>query len=311
MSGVNYGASVDSSRADEFRRAYLANIAREMHGLRLDGCVLRSIAPMAVGLWSGSQFLNGFGAEVDAFHDKPNGRNINENCGLLYLAELQARVRQTGAHIGVAFDGYADRGLFVNEKGDIVDGDGTLWIMAKYFQDRGMLKNNIVVATVMSNIGLEIALRSRQIELIRTSVGDKYVLEKLLLTEASIGGEQSGHIIFPEKSLIGDGMMSATYLLEAIKEKGEALSQMTAGFTQFPQTLVNVRVNKKPPFDEIPEVAKASNEIESELNGKGRLLLRYSGTENLARVMIEGEDQASIENQAAEIGRNDPRLAIG
>ena len=173
--------------------------------------------------------------------------------------------------------------------------------MAKYFQEHGRLKNDMVVATVMSNIGLELALQSRGIALARTSVGDKYVLEELIRTGASIGGEQSGHVIFPEKSLVGDGMMTATYLLEAVKEKGVAFSEMTAGFTQFPQTLVNVRVSKKLPFDEMPEVSKASSKVEGELNGKGRLLLRYSGTENLARVMIEGEDQATIETQAQRL----------
>ena len=289
---------IDLAREQEFRNTYLDRIASEMNGLKLDG--FRIVVDCANGAASGlaPELFGGFGAEVFAFNDKPDGHNINENCGSLHLEHLQAKVLETKADFGVAFDGDADRALFVDEKGHIVDGDATLWIMAKYFQDHGGLKNDRVVATVMSNIGLEIALKSRGIELVRTDVGDKYVLAELLRSGSTIGGEQSGHVIFPEKSLVGDGMMTATYLLEAIKEKGAAFSEMTAGFQQFPQILVNVKVKEKLPFDSVPEVDKASREIEIELNGKGRLLLRYSGTENLARVMIEGENQAVVELQA-------------
>ncbi len=291
-------AGISSTRDVEFRNAYLAHLASEMNGLKLDG--FRMAVDCANGAASNlaPALFRGFGAEVVAFNDKPNGRNINEDCGSLHLEHLQKKVLESKADFGVAFDGDADRALFVDEKGGIVDGDATLWMMAKYFQNHGKLKNNNVVATVMSNIGLEIALKSKNIELVRTAVGDKYVLEELLKSGSTIGGEQSGHVIFPEKSLVGDGMMTATYLLEAIKEKGLAFSEMTEGFTQFPQILVNVKVREKTPFESVPEIAKASKEIESELNGKGRLLLRYSGTENLARVMIEGEDQGVINLQA-------------
>ena len=150
----------------------------------------------------------------------------------------------------------------------------------------------------MSNIGLEIALKSKNIELLRTSVGDKYVLEQLLKTDAAVGGEQSGHIIFPNKSLVGDGMMTALYLLEAMFERQKTLSELTEGFARYPQILVNVKVCEKRPFEDVAEIVEASEKIESELDGKGRLLLRYSGTENLARVMIEGENQTEIEAQA-------------
>jgi phosphoglucosamine mutase len=170
--------------------------------------------------------------------------------------------------------------------------------MANYLQSHGKLSNQKVVATVMSNIGLEIAFKSKNIELLRTAVGDKYVLEKLLETGASIGGEQSGHIILPNKSLVGDGMMTTLFLLQAIREKGLTLSEMLGGFTQFPQILVNVKVREKLPFEEISAIAEASKKIEDELGAKGRLLLRYSGTENLARVMIEGVNQTEIEAQA-------------
>ena len=191
--------------------------------------------------------------------------------------------------------------LFRSERGNIVDGDATLWIMARYLKAHSQLANDTVVATVMSNIGLEIALASENIKLLRTNVGDKYVLEELLATDSEVGGEQSGHIIFPRTSLVGDGMMTAVLVLKALVEKGVSLSEAAAGFVRYPQTLVNVRVSEKTPFDEVPEIAASAKVIETELHGEGRLLLRYSGTENLARVMIEGRDQAEIEAQAKRL----------
>jgi len=173
--------------------------------------------------------------------------------------------------------------------------------MAQYLKDHGKLANSTVVATVMSNIGLELALKSKGIDLLRTDVGDKYVLEKLIETRSEIGGEQSGHIIFPEISLVGDGMMTALLLLRAITEKGTSLSEAVSGFVRYPQILLNVKVREKRAFNDVPEIAAASSEVENELQGKGRLLLRYSGTENLARVMIEGKDQAAIESQARRL----------
>jgi len=238
---------------------------------------------------------------VIAIHNTPDGRNINENCGSLHLDHLQAKVLEEKADLGVAFDGDADRALFVDEKGNIVDGDATLWIMARYLKSHGKLANSNVVATVMSNIGLEIALASEGIKLDRTNVGDKYVLDELIKSSSEIGGEQSGHIIFPEISLVGDGMMTALLVLRAIVEKGVSLSEAVAGFVRYPQTLVNVPVREKRPFDDIPQIAASAREIEGELHGEGRLLLRYSGTENLARVMIEGKDQTAIEEQARRL----------
>ena len=207
------------------------------------------------------------------------------------------------ADFGVAFDGDADRSLFVDEKGNLVDGDATLWIMAQYLHEHGKLNNDTVVATVMSNLGLELALEKKNIKLLRTAVGDKYVLQELLKTDSSIGGEQSGHIIFPQTSLVGDGMKTTLFLLEAIHEKQKTFSEMSEGFTRYPQILVNVRVAEKRPFEEVAEIVSASKELENKLDGKGRLLLRYSGTENLARVMIEGENQTEIETQANRSGR--------
>jgi phosphoglucosamine mutase len=170
--------------------------------------------------------------------------------------------------------------------------------MARHLRRHGKLNHDTVIATVMSNLGLEVALESSGIRLVRTSVGDKYVLEELLKTNASIGGEQSGHIIFPFRSLVGDGMLTMLFLLEAMQESGKTLSQLTAGFVRFPQILVNVKVKEKRPFNDVFEISTISKQVETELGQKGRLLLRYSGTENLARVMIEGENQHQIESQA-------------
>lgn len=279
----------------EMRSAYLEHLVAAGTDNRLDG--RRLVIDCANGAASNLAPLlfRRLGADVITINDRPTGRNINENCGSLHLEGLQTAVKTARADFGVAFDGDADRALFVDENGEIVDGDGTLWIMAKSFQDNGTLKSGKVIATVMSNIGLEIALRSRDIEMVRTAVGDKYVLQELLRSNSEIGGEQSGHIIFPKDSLVGDGMRTAIRVLGAVAETGGKFSSAVDGFRRYPQILINVKVANKKPFAEIDAVQELSNEIERQLDGNGRLLLRYSGTENLARVMIEGKDQAEIE----------------
>jgi phosphoglucosamine mutase len=289
---------LNTARVGEFRERYLGNLRAKADGFSVSGT--RIVIDCANGAASdlAPHLFSGLGAEVVAIHNSPDGRNINENCGSLHLEHLQAKVIEESASFGVAFDGDADRALFVDELGQIVDGDAMLWIMAQYLKSHGKLANSAVVATVMSNIGLEIALESLGIKLLRANVGDKYVLEQLLETGSEIGGEQSGHIIFPEISLVGDGMMTALLVLRAITEKGVTLSEATAGFNRYPQILVNVKVGEKRPFDDVPAIVAAADQIKKELHGEGRLLLRYSGTENLARVMIEGKDQATIEIQA-------------
>lgn len=289
---------VQSSEAVKMQNQYLNYLADEFKTLSLKNFKIAIDCANGAASRLAPPLFQLFGAEVLAFNCEPNGRNINENCGSLHLENLQKKVLEKKANFGAAFDGDADRSLFVDEKGNLVDGDAVLWIMARHLQKENKLNNSIVVATVMSNIGLEIALKSQDINLLRTAVGDKYVLQELLKTNASIGGEQSGHIIFPDKSLIGDGMMTTLYLLEALRDNGKSLSEATNGFTRFPQILVNVKVKEKRPFEEVAAIDEAAKKIENELDGKGRLLLRYSGTENLARVMIEGENQTEIENQA-------------
>lgn len=295
---VNNQWSVDFSNSETYQEAYLEYLTEEFKNLSLEN--FKMVIDCANGAAShlAPRLFEKFGAEIVAIHCEPDGQNINKECGSLHLEKMRGKVIEEKADFGVAFDGDADRALFADEDGNLVDGDAVLWIMAQFLSMHGKLENKKIVATVMSNIGLESALKTKNIELIRASVGDKYVLEELLKTNSAVGGEQSGHIIFPEKSLVGDGLMTTLYLLETLYENKKTLSEMTNGFTRFPQILVNVKVREKLPFEEVPQIAEASNRLEKELGEKGRLLLRYSGTENLARVMIEGENQAQIEAQA-------------
>jgi phosphoglucosamine mutase len=298
---LDEGVAVENVRsADELRSLYLEYLGGEVGaGLSLEG--LSVVVDCANGAASGlaPELLSRLGARVVAINDSPDGRNINLDCGSLHTEHLCRRVVEEGAHLGVAFDGDADRSLFADARGELVDGDATLWVLAKLMQSRGELAGDRVVATVMSNIGLELALRSRGVELLRADVGDKYVLEELLRTGSALGGEQSGHIIFPRVSLAGDGMITSLNLLRAVVEEARPLDELTEGFRRYPQVLVNVRVREKLPFGEVEEVARAAREVGARLEGRGRLLLRYSGTEPLARVMIEGPGQEEVESLAA------------
>lgn len=288
--------------ASTLQSRYLGFLQHEIaNGLSLNNLTI--VVDTANGAASAlaPQLFERLGARVVAINDKPDGRNINRDCGSLHIEGLQQKVIAGGADIGVAFDGDADRSLFVDARGGFVDGDATLWVLAKYMHDRGHLSQGLVVATVMSNIGLEIALRSLGLRLLRTDVGDKYVLEELLRSGADLGGEQSGHIIFPQLSLAGDGIITTICLLRAIQDEAKPLHDLTTGFQRYPQVLLNVRVREKRPFAEVEQIQKQVEETESQLGEGGRLLLRYSGTEPLARVMIEGPDQVTIEKHARSL----------
>ena len=297
------GIEVDHGGADLLRQKYLAGLKTKFADLEMGG--MKIVVDCAHGAASGlaPELFRSFGADVIAINNQPDGRNINLDCGSLHLDGLSGRVVEEGADMGVAFDGDADRSLFVDESGGLVDGDATLWITARYLKDRGVLKGDTVVATVMSNLGLEVALESIGVNLVRTSVGDKYVLEELVNSDFSVGGEQSGHIIFPTRGLVGDGMQTALFLIAALRSQGESLGEGTHGFTKFPQVLVNAHVKEKLPFDEVTAIKNAAESLEQELGETGRLLLRYSGTENLARVMIEGKNQNEIELQANDLAK--------
>jgi phosphoglucosamine mutase len=241
------------------------------------------------------------GAEVVAICHQPNGRNINLDCGALHLEQLQAKVLELGADAGVAFDGDADRALMVGPSGRVIDGDAILLIAGKRLQRDGHLPGNIVVSTVMSNLGLEKALERAGITMLRTAVGDKYVLEEMLRRNAPLGGEQSGHIIFSEYSTTGDGMLTALKVLETCVRENSTLDELARDLKVFPQLLVNVRVKERKPLDQLPIVIQESAACEAELAGSGRVLVRFSGTEPLLRVMVEGRDQTQIESLAARI----------
>ena len=235
------------------------------------------------------------GASIIAINAAPNGRNINLDSGALHVEGLRQKVLETGAHAGVAFDGDADRAIMVSGSGRIVDGDATMLIAARRLQADGHLTGNMVVATVMSNLGLEKALERLGISMDRTPVGDKYVLEEMLRRRAAVGGEQSGHVIFREYATTGDGMLTALKTLETSVRENRTLDDLTADFTVFPQKLVNVRVSQRKPLEELPRVVDAIQSCEKELNGSGRVLVRFSGTEPLARVMVEASDLDQVE----------------
>lgn len=290
----------NSARTEELRTQYINYLTHEI-GRDISLAHLRIVVDCANGAACeiAPEVLRRLGANVIAINNTPDGRNINLNAGSLHIESLQKRVVVERGDLGVAFDGDADRALFVDASGKFVDGDATLWVLANYLKARGELTSDRVVATVMSNIGLEIALRSRGIKLVRTDVGDKYVLEELLRSGTALGGEQSGHIIFPKVSLAGDGILTTLMLLRAIVEKQQSLSELTQGIQRYPQVLVNVPVREKRPFAELPSVQRLAGEIQQALGDRGRLLLRYSGTEPLARVMIEGPTESEV-NQSAQ-----------
>lgn len=296
------GPAVAAPEPSSLQQEYLSFLADDI-GKDLNLAGLSIVIDCANGASSALApvLFTRLGANVIAINATPDGRNINRDCGSLHIESLQEKVVTERADLGVAFDGDADRSLFVDGDGNFVDGDATLWALATHLQAHGQLKDDVVVATVMSNIGLEIALRSAGIRLVRADVGDKYVLEDLLRLGASLGGEQSGHIILPELSLAGDGMITTLCLLRALSESRKTLAEMTVGFKRYPQILLNVRVREKVPFTNLDSVRAAVSEVEELLSLQGRLLLRYSGTEPLARVMIEGEDQSQIEEYARRI----------
>ena len=241
------------------------------------------------------------GAEVAAICNEPNGRNINLDCGALHLEGLRQAVLESGADAGVAFDGDADRALLVAPSGRIVDGDAILLIAARRLQRDGHLPGNLIVSTVMSNLGLEKALAAHGIGMLRTAVGDKYVLEEMIRRDAPLGGEQSGHVIFSEYATTGDGMLTALKVLETARRDNATLDELAAEMVVYPQILVNVRVKAKRPLDDMPRVTDEIAACEAELNGSGRVLVRFSGTEPLLRVMVEGPEQGLIESLAGRM----------
>ncbi|MCK5539558.1 MAG: phosphoglucosamine mutase [Deltaproteobacteria bacterium] len=238
------------------------------------------------------------GAEVITLGINPDGKNINSGCGSLYPEKLQQTVIEEQAQIGIAFDGDADRVIFVDDTGKVVDGDQIMAICALHMQDRENLKKNTVVATVMSNMGLEKVLNEADINLIRTQVGDRYVVEEMRAGGFNFGGEQSGHLIFMDHNTTGDGILSALQVLAVIVAEDRSLKDLASIMEIFPQILINVPVTKKIPVTEVPALSRRVAEVEKKLQGHGRLLIRYSGTENKLRIMLEGENYDEIKRYA-------------
>jgi phosphoglucosamine mutase len=233
--------------------------------------------------------------------NRPDGRNINLDCGSTHPERLSKTVVERGCRMGVAFDGDGDRAIFVDDRGRIVDGDAVLLMCGRQLQREGRLKGDAIVATVMSNIGLELALRALGIDLIRCPVGDTYVMEEMLARDLSLGGEQSGHIIFSDYLFTGDGLCTALNVLRTVLISGRALADLASDLTTYPQVLLNVRVREKADLATVPPVAAAIARVEAAIAGQGRLLVRYSGTEPLLRVMLEGQEQDRIRTWAQEI----------
>lgn len=245
--------------------------------------------------------LRELGAEVAAIGVEPSGMNINDGCGSLYPKKLQELVLEKKADIGIAYDGDADRAIFSDELGREVNGDQIMAMCAIEMKKQGRLKNNILVTTVMSNMGLDIAMKEAGINVIKTKVGDRYVLEEMVKKDCNLGGEQSGHIIHLDYNTTGDGVVTTLQILALMNNTKKRLSELSSCMTIFPQVLLNVRVKEKKEFSSIPEVSKAIKDCEDKLKDRGRILVRYSGTEPLARVMIEGENEGKIKTMAEEI----------
>jgi phosphoglucosamine mutase len=281
---------------------YFAHLSR----LLPDAGPLRG-ARLAVDMANGAttatvrRILEDAGFEIVALGDAPDGRNINLACGSTHPAALSSTVVARGCRMGVAFDGDGDRAILVDHRGRVIDGDAVLLMLALYYQRKGLLARDTVVATVMSNIGLEIALRDRGIHLVRTQVGDKHVMEEMLQHGYVLGGEQSGHVILSEHLFTGDGLATTLAVLRAMAESKRELADLASDMVTFPQTLVNVRVREKTKVEDVPAIAAAMRRVDAALDGRGRLLVRYSGTEPLLRIMIEGQDQATVQAWAEEI----------
>lgn len=250
-----------------------------------------------------AETLRELGAELVAIHTNPDGTNINSNCGSTHMEELQARVVYEKAAVGLAFDGDADRMLAVDENGKVVDGDEIMAICANHMKEKGTLKKDTVVVTVMSNLGFTLMGQERNLHIEKTKVGDRYVLENMLANGYNLGGEQSGHVIFLDDNTTGDGLLSALHLLQVMVDTGKPLSELAQVMEVLPQALVNAKVpnHKKESFMEYPEIAGAIAELEEKFAGEGRVLIRPSGTEPLVRVMIEGKNQTQIEEEAKKL----------
>ncbi len=284
-----------------YKLDYIDFLLKLVPNLKLDGmkivadCANGASAPIAPSLFGP------LGGDVTLLNIAPDGRNINDGCGALHPEWVAAQVKERGADLGLTFDGDADRCMLADSQGKIINGDAILLMAARDMKQRGLLTGDIVVATTMSNMGLEAALKRSGIKMLRASVGDRYVLEMMLKEDAALGGEQSGHMLFPHLATTGDGLLTALVALDLIQRSGKSIEELTADLKVYPQVIVNVRVREKKPLESIPSVAEKIRAAEDELRDTGRVVIRYSGTEPLARVMIEAESEEAMRRNADAI----------
>ncbi len=286
---------------ESLRAEYVQFLREAVPGVSLDNrCVVIDCANGAASAVA-PQLFGELRGTVEVTHASPDGRNINQDCGALHPEIVAAEVKQRGAVMGFTFDGDADRALFADEHGRVINGDAVMLACARDLHARGELAGDVVVATTMSNMGFEAALGRSGIRMLRAPVGDKYVLEEMQKSGASLGGEQSGHILMPAKATTGDGLLTALMVLDVVHRSGKTLGELVADLKNFPQVILNVRVREKRPLDGFAAVVKAIQAAETELHGTGRVVIRYSGTEALARVMIEAEDESRMRHHAEAI----------
>jgi phosphoglucosamine mutase len=286
-----------------FREEYEAFLRGVVPGLNLTGKKIVIDCANGAAAVIASELFPSLGGEIHLTHVSPNGRNINENCGALHPEVVAREAKLLGADLGITLDGDADRALFADAHGRVVNGDGVMLVAARDMKAKAELAGDLVVATTMSNMGLEAALRSSGIRMFRAPVGDKYVLEMMQKHQASLGGEQSGHILFPRRSTTGDGLLTALLLLDLLARSGRPLHELLSDLRVFPQVIVNVKVREKRPLDQIPAVVESIHQAETDLHGNGRVVVRYSGTEALARVMIEAESEQQMREHADRIAQ--------
>ena len=286
---------------DGYRAEYVRFLLDAVPGVSLDNrtvvidCANGAASSVAV------QVFEALGGTIEVTHASPDGRNINEGCGALHPEIVAATVKVLGASLGCTFDGDADRALFADEHGNVVNGDAVMLACARDLQAKGELAGDLVVATTMSNMGLEAAFKRSGITMLRAPVGDKYVLEEMKQSGASLGGEQSGHVLFPAKATTGDGLLTALLVIDVVHRSGKTLGELIADLKNFPQVILNVKVREKKPLDSLPAVMALIAAAEEELKDSGRVVIRYSGTEALARVMIEAESEDAMRRHAEAI----------
>ena len=305
MQGVNFptGTAVGKVKYRTDAREEYINHAIQAVPMNLEGTKIVVDCAEGAAYYTSVEALKELGASVVAIHNNPDGTNINANCGSTHMAELQARVVYEKARIGLAFDGDADRLLAVDENGEVVDGDQIMAIIGNHMRDNGKLKKDTIVATIMSNLGFFLMGERNGLTIEQTKVGDRYVLERMKEIGASLGGEQSGHIIFLDENTTGDGLLSALHLLQVMVDTGKSLSELAGIMEVLPQALVNAKVanHKKEKYMEYPVIAEAIGRLEKAFAGEGRVLIRPSGTEPLVRVMIEGKDKQVIRAEAEKL----------